>query len=509
MSDPLTRWNRRVFLRNLCFAGAAAAAGPSRAQARPRRHLINIVVRGGWDAFWFHNAVLASEVAGRTATVGALVSGGQFVEPPGSPGYTGVLGPARALHDEAPAGWPFHVRCPDAFIRPHPHQADAPLGPGFADFTATDLSDLCMWKGIRAEGGHDTGNRILQTGAPGDQTSGFPALIAAELAAQRGLLPLHYTQLAGSRAELCNQKGPLSLGDPVMLPDLATWQALTAPGSREPSATRRGALDVTLGRLSRLGRLAQPSNQAAFEAFAASHAGAVELMLSGHATGADFTSTLAAYQAELAGLASAHLFASWFPGVVVDSGPLAFRFALAEFLVRHDLAAVVDLPGLMMDFHVENDADARVMLANLTALKLLVRRLKAAVLPDGSTALDCTTVVMHTEMERSPTLVPNYGNPRRAGTQHWDLTTSVLLAGAGIAGGRVVGDFARPAGDRFPGFSQAAFTALPLDLSSGRPKLGGVTVSVRSLFSTLLRCFDASARSQLQIGAPVVDALLR
>ncbi len=509
MSLQTMRWNRRLLLRNLLLGAAAAPLLRAHAGAAPRRHLINIVVRGGWDSFWFHNAVRASEVLGAVATTGALVVNGAFVQPPGSSNYRGILGPARVLSDDAPVGSPFHIRFPDSFSRPHPHQPTALLGPGFSGFLDAELSNFCIWRGIRSEGGHDTGNRILQTGTTGDQTSAFPALVAAELAAKRGLRPLHYTQLATSRMELCNQMGPLSLADPVMIPDLGTWENLTAPSAREFSTKRRSLLDATFSRLASHQRLRQASNQVAYDSFASSHDGAISLMSSGHAKGQDFVSTLADYRGVLTALATSQPMAQWFPLAKVDVEPLVFRFALAEFLVTHDLAAVVDLPGLTMDFHTENDSDVMVMLANLTGMQLLVRRLKAAPAPEGGTMLDHTTVVMHTEMERTPFLMPNHVDPSRAGTGHGDSATSAFLAGVGIAGGRVVGEFARPAGQHTTAeYGVAPFAPLPIDLATGNASLAGQLVGVRSLFSTMLQSFGAVSRSQLQLQAPVVTALL-
>jgi hypothetical protein len=49
---------------------------------------------------------------------------------------------------------------------------------------------------------------------------------------------------------------------------------------------------------------------------------------------------------------------------------------------------------------------------------------------------------------------------------------------------------------------------MPIDLVTGQPSKTGTVVGVRSLFSTMLRNFGANSRSQLQVQAPIVPALL-
>ncbi len=90
---------------------------------------------------------------------------------------------------------------------------------------------------------------------------------------------------------------------------------------------------------------------------------------------------------------------------------------------------------------------------------------------EGTSLLDLTTVVVLSEMGRTPTYNAN------AGRDHWPFT-SVLLAGAGVAGDREVGAY------------DDALFGRPIDLASGEASAGGVVPSTEHLGATLLALAD-------------------
>jgi hypothetical protein len=194
---------------------------------------------------------------------------------------------------------------------------------------------------------------------------------------------------------------------------------------------------------------------------------------------------------------------------------VAFQFALAEFLVRNDLAGVVDLgtevdenadttgPNLGGDAHGANLSSILTASYTFAAFRLLMSNLRNHILPDGRNLLQATTLVMHTELDREPFLTPALAGPRDAnpGTNH-GYTTTVFLAGGGVKGGRVVGDMhhgpAHLAAFGDPG--RAGYcTPLPIDLATGRPKPlaeGGRLVSTKALFPTIFALFGMRVPEQ-------------
>lgn len=148
----------------------------------------------------------------------------------------------------------------------------------------------------------------------------------------------------------------------------------------------------------------------------------------------------------------------------------AYNYAMAEFLVREDLSAVVDVPTSTTDAHdFSNDHLVR-LTVTFTAYKTLLANLKSTGL------LDSTTVAMWTELDRTPNWQISNDSYNR-GTGH-NPTTSVLLAGYGVAGGKVVGDNMTGPGGAYNwqvtngkwvhDFSTIQYSsALPIDINTG------------------------------------------
>lgn len=186
-------------------------------------------------------------------------------------------------------------------------------------------------------------------------------------------------------------------------------------------------------------------------------------------------------------------------------GGIAFNFALADFLVRSDISAVVDIPHFMSDAQSHHNwfTPFTQNVAAFGAYHELITSLKEVPLTSGSSLLDQTLIVMHTEVDR--TLAHNIGEP---GTDHGE-SASVLLAGHRVNGGRVVGDISwGPLEDtNFKGVSLGA--PLPINLDTGIPAPDGTPVSTKSLFPTVLSIFGAPVPTQQITEAKSIPAIIK
>jgi hypothetical protein len=230
------------------------------------------------------------------------------------------------------------------------------------------------------------------------------------------------------------------------------------------------------------------------------------------------------YQQQLVAAVIGHLFSRIFPSSGLASGGQvtaafkaeieehAFRFALADFLVRNDLSAVVDLSVWCGDYHNENDTQALRMLVVYAGVQLLISRLRTTELPDqsGRSILDVTTLAMVSEFDRSPTLSAlSAGSLNRPGTNHHG-SVSVFLAGAGVPAGKTSGGFSNGHPDHAPFAKFGAFGPVPMDRDTGQPSINGEMISARTIFPTMLEIFGAASYSQIGTnGLRAVPALLR
>jgi uncharacterized protein (DUF1501 family) len=106
-----------------------------------------------------------------------------------------------------------------------------------------------------------------------------------------------------------------------------------------------------------------------------------------------------------------------------------------------------------------------------TRLDQLLASLSARSSPAGGSLLDSAMVLFLSEMGRTPLLNASLGK------DHWP-TTSALLIGAGVAGGRAVGA------------TDDVLTALPVELSSGEADTGGEVLTPAHLLAGVLTAFD-------------------
>lgn len=107
---------------------------------------------------------------------------------------------------------------------------------------------------------------------------------------------------------------------------------------------------------------------------------------------------------------------------------------------------------------------------------------------DGSPLRDHVTIVLMSEMGRTPRL------NTASGRDHWTYTSAMLI-GAGVAGGRVIG-----------GMSDV-YAGRPVDLVSGEPDDAGTPLVPGNLGATLLALADIDPMDQGVVEEPILAAL--
>lgn len=147
------------------------------------------------------------------------------------------------------------------------------------------------------------------------------------------------------------------------------------------------------------------------------------------------------------------------------------RAALASQALKTGLSRVVSLAlSTQLDTHDQswaNDHPVR-LFDGFNALARLIRDLQMSEAPGGGSLWDKTALVCFSEFGRTPRL-----NERNGRDHH--LGNCALIAGGGLKGGVVVGSSDSP-----------GMGPLPVDLATGRPKDGGVTIQPEHVMSTLL-----------------------
>lgn len=514
MSQRIHKPTRREILKYGLSTAAVFSTGayalPTIAQGVPRHHLINIVRRGGWDSLWFQNAVPVSEIQDILESARPIVSSQSFLT------NSGNILSSYANNFKVPAKGSWSQRFPDSSINFHP-DGQTTLGPGLNFMTASDFQEMCIWRGVTSEGGHDLGNQILQMGSLGGNFPSFSAGVAAYFAKLGINRKLHYVQIASNSVELATQAGEYAdLVQPINLPNLATWQNLTSSSlSYLSNSKRRQLVDQaveSLGKIVSENQSTRTETQDTFRNFINSFIGGNSVSNSNYGASSEFLNIVDAYKTEISSIINNHIFkTTWFnnsgvPDFFAQYGyidQLSFKFALAEFLVVKDLSTVVDLTiPAEGDFHDFNNRDALFHLGMYAAYTTLVRRLKKTEVSLGQSALDHTTIVMHTEFERHPIISHlTDANKLTPGADHWAASTSIWLAGKGVNKGQVIGDFKRGmSSSRFGSTTFSKFEPyypLPVDKKSGQVNMSGILPHIKNLNPTILSIFGASGYSKL------------
>ncbi len=289
---------------------------------------------------------------------------------------------------------------------------------------------------------HDRCRRILMTGGPAAPSDDWPSILAAETG---GNLRLPCVVASGPAYTSEHSASVVRLGPNGQLSALLDGSALTAvdrPVTPPPDAVQ-AAVDAHLA-----ARLAARAGTDAVGVFSSSYLATLENRL---------------VVAE--GLATLEL---------EDSGgpltPLSLRAAPLLTCFENDLSrcAMIEHAGLFArrwDSHSDIEGQTGHYEDLFESLDALMIALEARSGPGGGSLLDETTVVVVSEMGRTPL------RNAAGGKDHWTWTSALLL-GAGIAGGQVIGGY------------DEGLTGMPIDLDTGEP--GDTYLSAAHLGATLL-----------------------
>lgn len=178
------------------------------------------------------------------------------------------------------------------------------------------------------------------------------------------------------------------------------------------------------------------------------------------------------------------------PEPVTASALLALGTELLSGGLCAALSMQVPTPVLSQwDSHSHNDLNQSAAFENLFAvLTALAQGLEAAPGSGGGSLLDETTVLVLSEMGRTPVL------NRVQGKDHWP-TTSALVFGAGVAGGQVVGA------------TDEALVAAPVDPGTGEASDSGVRTTCAGLLAAVLQGFGLDPAEQYPDAQPLTAIL--
>jgi hypothetical protein len=200
----------------------------------------------------------------------------------------------------------------------------------------------------------------------------------------------------------------------------------------------------------------------------------------------------------------------------------AYAFAFADFLVRKDLSAVVDVPAWegISDWHGEHMEELYVLIGAFAGFNEMIKSLKEISLPgQGGTLFDATFMTLHTEFDRWAFHEPKgetasrLGIPQHIGTNHGS-TASLLMAGYGVNRGKVVGEIHQGAGlhGAYGLSSNDYLRPLPIDPKTGQVKPiseGGQKISTLAILPTILKMFGVQVPLQQITNWEAIDAVIK
>jgi hypothetical protein len=490
------------------------------------RQLINIHAPGGWDTFWFYMEHPLSWAPTETERLSFMRSEGGAVR--------------QVLHQH-------YTQRASSGIQPYAN-GEHFMGIGGANALAgADFFNqrVCVWKGLVSGGAHGIPNQNILHGNLSAYSISFSGLAADYFAAQHGRRPLHYVQTTQTPTQFGAQWA-MAKGNqiPINVPDLASLRSLTSPTSNDLSdAGQYARVSDAIRRLGEeIGKqeFSLRRSQEIYQQFTSFFQGALSILQLGTSL-ASFESLWNDYSEDarrcLLNLYGAfrdqvspdvmipylgsnynqrfsfrpgapdHL--GWRAQIEARSGSawtqlrdIMFRFALADFLITRNLSSVVDVLGGSVDAHDKNDLDLAVTTLNMVGFRRVVQALAAA----GK--LDSTLVVMFSEFDRSGNLGVDVGFDWR-GTEH-GASTSLLFAGLGMPGGKVVGATKSTGSSPFAGFSEFGWGyPLPIDPSSGLPSSTGKMLGFDVAFPTIMGILGVPIPANQLTDAQAVAALTR
>ena len=503
--------DRRKFLET-SLVGVGATVGASmlgipghamriaRAVARRRRHLIYCAGFGGWDSYLAHQSLLSADAKGL----------------------------AMDSADSLQAGSRLTLRFSDADLTRMNDPKGGPryMGPVWQDSGMNLVQDdVLVWRGMAKEGEHGDGNAILHMGALTNYAASSAALIAQDLALDY-MRPLHYVQVSNSPTDLAMISGLLSsaASTPINIPDLASWVSITSDGTSGAENFRRSFIGDSIGRLSRnLSSALTAPGAAAYSSFAQAAVDTRAIRGTNYGTSKSFADILTDLRAVRDDVINKAIAAKRFMAFGQPNGranvlggqnyeSTLFGYALAYFLIANDLSAVVALPTPTGDNHDFDDNHYLNLTVTFAFYRHLIEKLKGVENPDipGTSVFDCTTLALDTEFDRQ--YVCSYLNALgsgRPGTGHGN-STSVILAGKGIAMGRVIGDIQTGPAGPYSSFTSNPFTLpLPIDFATGIPDADGMMTSQRSMLPTILAAFGVGLPIEQNSGFTAVPAVIK
>ncbi len=530
--------NRREFLSSaakglaLTIAGSSARLRAAQGSTPQQKFLVNFVITGGWDSHWSYSPISTTD-AGSTGgsdsapLQGALATSTAFRRSSSSKDITESAD--EFTNSNSSNGANFHIRFPNSEIESGLFSGGS-VGPLLSHWSSTDASRFHIVRGLTAQGGHGIGNTSNQHGTSGSSTPSFSATVAYAEATRLGApKPLHRVIVGNSLSSVYSSNGNLGgPANPIFIPSKTLFDSLVSPNATDPyttSATRRSFIDSAVQKLStELGssKLSLSNSQDAFTSFWAAYSGVYNLF--DLSTGSS-TRTLPSKNTEYTTLltavihtSSGHTFAKdWFKvacGTYATTltsavSSLAFRFALAEYLIENNLSSVIDIPGIGHDNHSSIDQECLIVLLEMEAMRIFMERLAAIEASDGSgrKLSDCTLLVAHTEFDRDKIIA--YSATGTGGTQHWEYTTGCFFAGMGVNGGQITGDVKKP-GVHTSGYSSIGnYRAMPISSTTGAVDPNGSIPSAYSIFPTVLSIFECSSLSQISMGANPFTRVLK
>lgn len=145
--------------------------------------------------------------------------------------------------------------------------------------------------------------------------------------------------------------------------------------------------------------------------------------------------------------------------------------------------------GLGWDTHANNDdTQSQLFEALFSELEQLIFQLESTPDVHGVPLSESTTVVVFSEMGRTPALNGT------AGKDHWPFT-SVMIWGAEITGNRVIGSFS------------PEYQGEKIDLNTGEISSSGITLGIESIGAGLLALADLDPRAFITDADPLLGML--